>query len=289
MSRKIFEPIQVTSIQTKSIDCKYESITFFELVFVEKGSGQQSLNGNSIPFKSGAIFLLVPEEHYSLNLFEESIVHFIKFQKIYFDKTIIQDIDFNFKQWFQKLEYIFYSQARVDYPILKSKKDNITAKNLLKIIVSECQDKASYCDIIVQNSLFSILNIIARNLNANNSETDMHYSKNQQILSYIHFNIYIPENLSISNLSKVFNISITYFSEYFKNNFDVPFKQYIIKYKIKLVESKLQYTDLSLSEIAYELGFTDLNHLSKIFFKYRSIPLGSFREKLKNELIQPTQ
>jgi AraC-like DNA-binding protein len=289
MSRKIFEPIEVTAVETDSIECKYEAITFFELVFVEKGSGQQSLNGSSIPFKSGAIFLLVPNEHYSIQLSEKSLIHFVKFQKVYFDKTTIQDVAFNFKEWFQKLEYIFYSQARTDYPILKIEKDSLTVKSLLKIILSECQGKATYCDIVVQNSLFSILNIIARNLNHNNYKGDEHYSKNQQILSYIHFNIYKPKNLSIDSLSKVFNISANYFSEYFKNNFGISLKQYIIKYKMKLAEAKLQYTDLSLSEIAFELGFTDLNHLSKTFLKYRNMPLGSCREKLKNELTESIQ
>ena len=289
MSRKIFEPIEVISVQTDSIECKYEPITFFELVFVEKGSGQQLLNGSSIPFKSGAIFLLVPDEHYSIQLSEKSLVHFVKFQKVYFDKTTIQDIAFNFKEWFQKLEYIFYSQARTDYPILKTEKDSSTVRSLLKIIISECDGKASYCDIIVQNSLFSILNIIARNLNQNNNKADEHYSKKQQILSYIHFNIYNAEKLSIDTISKEFNISATYFSEYFKNNLGISLKQYTIKYKMKLAEAKLQFTDLSLSQIAYELGFTDLNHLSKTFLKHRNMPLGSCREKLKNELIEQTR
>lgn len=289
MSRKIFEPIEVTSVQTDSIACTYEAITFFELVFVEKGSGQQSLNGHLIPFTSGAIFLLVPDEHYSIQLSEMSLVHFIKFQKVYFDKTTIQKVAFNFKEWFQQLEYIFYSEARTDYPILKTEKDHSAVKSLLNIIISECQSKASYCDIIVQNSLFSILNIIARNLSLSATDTGNHNSKNQQILTYIHSNIYNPENLSIQTLSGKFNISTTYFSEYFKKHFDIPLKQYIIKYKIKLAETKLQYTNLSLSEIAYDLGFTDLNHLSKTFLKHRNIPLGSCREKLKKELLGQAQ
>lgn len=286
MSRKIFEPIEVSSVETDGITCKYEAITFFELVFVEQGSGTQSLNGNTIPFSSGAVFLLVPDEHYSIQLSEKSLIHFIKFQKVYFDKTTIQDIAFNFEDWFKKLEYIFYSQERTDYPILKSTQDNITVKNLLKIIISECRHKESYCDIVVQNSLFSVLNIIARNLSFINQQISEHHSKHQQLLSYIHFNIYDQKTLSINNLSKEFNIAPTYFSEYFKNHFDISLKQYIIKYKIKLAEAKLQFTNLSLSQIAYELGFTDLNHLSKTFLKYRNMPLGSCRDKLKSELIQ---
>jgi AraC-like DNA-binding protein len=285
--RRLYKPIQVNSYQTDKITCEYEAITFFELVFIEKGSGSQNMNGHLIPFKSGAIFLLLPDEHYSIKLNEKSLVHFIKFQKVYFEKTTIQEITFNFKQWFQKLEYIFYSHTRTDYPIIKSEGDNETVKSLLSIIIMECQKKDTYCDIIVHNSLFSVLNIIARNLSYNINKA--YYSKQQQILSFIHSNIYNPDHLSIKRLSEEFNISTTYFSEYFKTNFGISFKQYILKYKIQLVEVKLQFTDLTLSEIAYELGFTDLNHLSKTFQKLRNMPLGSCREKLKNELLETNQ
>ena len=287
MPRRLFEPIQVNSYVTDKIICEYEAITFFELVYIENGSGFQNINGHSIPFKSGAIFLLLPDEHYSINLNEKSLIHFIKFQKVYFDKTTIQEITFNFKQWFQKLEYIFYSQTRTDFPIIKSGEDSETVKSLLSIILTECQRKATYCDIIVHNSLFSVLNIIARNLSL--SINKEHSSKQQQLLSFIHSNIYNLENLNIKRLSEEFGISHTYFSEYFKNNFGISLKQYILKYKIQLVEVKLQFTDLTLSEIAYELGFVDLNHLSKTFQKFRNMPLGSCREKLKNELIETNQ
>ncbi|OYQ33207.1 hypothetical protein CHU92_13165 [Flavobacterium cyanobacteriorum] len=287
MMRQLFEPIQVDSYETDNISCKYEAITFFELVFIECGSGFQNLNGHTIPFKSGAIFLLLPEEHYSLTLNEKSLVHFIKFQKVYFEKTTIQGIAFNFKEWFQKLEYIFYSQARTEFPIIKSESDNETIKNLLSVIIAECTTKATYCDIIVHNTLFSVLNIVARNLSANINKE--HYSKQQQIISFIQSNIYNSEYLSINWLSKEFGISDTYFSEYFKANFGISLKQYILRYKIQLVEVKLQFTDMTLSEIAYELGFTDLNHLSKTFQKLRNMPLGSCREKLKIELAKANQ
>lgn len=101
MPRRLFEPIQVNSYETDKITCEYEAITFFELVFIESGSGFQNINGHLIPFKSGAIFLLLPNEHYSLKLSEKSVVHFIKFQKAYFDRTTIQEITFILKiKWF---------------------------------------------------------------------------------------------------------------------------------------------------------------------------------------------
>ena len=42
-------------------------------------------------------------------------------------------------------------------------------------------------------------------------------------------------------------------------------QQYIIKYKLKLVENRLLHSEMRINEIAAELGFTDESHLNKLF------------------------
>jgi AraC-like DNA-binding protein len=43
----------------------------------------------------------------------------------------------------------------------------------------------------------------------------------------------------------------------------LPLREYVLKAKIKLVEIRLLNSDYTLTEIADELGFTDVSHLSK--------------------------
>lgn len=56
-------------------------------------------------------------------------------------------------------------------------------------------------------------------------------------------------------------------------------KQYILNYKASLAEDKLRFTDLSLSEIAHQLQFTDLQHFNKVFFKMKGKLPSSYRGK----------
>jgi AraC-like DNA-binding protein len=44
----------------------------------------------------------------------------------------------------------------------------------------------------------------------------------------------------------------------------LPLREYVLKAKIKLVEIRLLNSDYTLTEIADELGFTDVSHLSKL-------------------------
>ncbi|MGF7080973.1 AraC-like DNA-binding protein [Mucilaginibacter sp. UYCu711] len=70
-------------------------------------------------------------------------------------------------------------------------------------------------------------------------------------------------------------------NRYFKQQTGITLKHYINQYKINLAASRLLYSDLSISEIANELQFTDESHLNKIFKKYKNQTAKSFRSANK--------
>lgn len=54
--------------------------------------------------------------------------------------------------------------------------------------------------------------------------------------------------------------------------------QYILNYKLKLVENRLLHSQMRICEIVEELGFTDESHLNKFFKKYRGCSPSNFRK-----------
>ncbi len=280
MPRIITEPIKIESFETDKITCEFEKITFFELVYVESGKGIQRIEEMEFHFKSGDFFLLTPKEHYSLELHEKTKIHFIKFQKVYFNQPKQnKDVAFRLDAWFIKLEYIFNSYSRTNLPIIRTEGDKKTFQHLISITIEEYFKGQAYCKIVVQNTLFSLLSIIARNLQENSLSANISAKRQDNyILEYIHFNIYENEKLTIAHLSNQFHISKNYFGSYFKKLFGIPLRQYILNYKIALAEEKLKFTDLSLSEIAYQLDFSDLQHFNKTFLKIKSTLPNDFRK-----------
>ena len=65
-------------------------------------------------------------------------------------------------------------------------------------------------------------------------------------------------------------------------------QQYILNYKMKMVESRLLHTDMRINEIVEELGFTDESHLNRLFRKYKGISPTEFRKQNVNshDLVQ---
>lgn len=81
------------------------------------------------------------------------------------------------------------------------------------------------------------------------------------------------------NLADKFNISKSYFSEYFKKQAGISLINYILKSKLKIVETKILHTDLSLKEIAWQLNFTDSSHLARSFKKEYGMTIKEFKNR----------
>ncbi len=66
----------------------------------------------------------------------------------------------------------------------------------------------------------------------------------------------------------------------------MPLRTYIIKAKLKLVEIRLLNSDYTLTEIANELNFTDVSHLSKTFKKYTGMSIRDFKKRGEYQLLK---
>src|SRR5258708_1108599 len=145
-------------------------------------------------------------------------------------------------------------------------------KNVFEVLVnqliSEKENEQLFNEIIIQNIVFLLLHLIARNVQENitnyfkkgNPKNKIH-----EITAYIQQNIYKKELIKIENLATHFNKSAEHVSRYFKTQTDSTIKDYITRYKINLIQTRLKFSDLSVSEIAHEMNFTDESHLNKMF------------------------
>lgn len=277
MKRHIFDWIDIKTFNTDFIDCKAEQNSFFELVFVEKGKGFRTLDDFKLPFKKDNFFLHLPNERNSIHLEETSLIHFIKFQKGFFSQKASKD--FSVSDWFTNVEFILNSNQQKEETIIKSKEEIEIVKSLVRLLLYE--HKLITKDTNLKPLLVALLNVIARNILPLNYliNNDFQSASIQNILNYIYLHICDKTKLSIKNISNEFCISANYFSEYFATNTSISYKQYILEYKIKSAENRLKYSSLTISQIALELGFTDISHLNKTYKKMKGIYPREVRSK----------
>ncbi len=89
------------------------------------------------------------------------------------------------------------------------------------------------------------------------------------------------EKLKISDLlSKELNYDYNYLSSIFSSVEGVTIEHYHIQLKIEKVKELLFYKVLTLSEIAYRLGYSSVSHLSHQFNQVRGLTPSYFKKEM---------
>lgn len=186
------------------------------------------------------------------------------------------------REWLQKIEFIFHNHNHLPGCILKNLTDKALVRSLCEALMLETGSDLPNQQEVTQQLINTLITIAARNITLMPHGPAKSVVGDQELLllNYIHKNIYAPDLLKAEKLAAKFYISPTYISEYFRKNFGESLQQYIMQYKLRLIETRLRYTPLRIGEIASEFGFTDESHLNRMFKKYKGLTPGLFRKSL---------
>lgn len=102
----------------------------------------------------------------------------------------------------------------------------------------------------------------------------------QRAVDYIHSNLNL--DLSLAELSEVVYVSPSYFAMSFKEATGVSPHQYIIRCRIDRAKQLLKDSDLSISRISQDLGFSHQSHLNYHFKRVVGITPKTFQKSNKN-------
>lgn len=111
----------------------------------------------------------------------------------------------------------------------------------------------------------------------------------QNIMRFVPIVDYLQNNykrdISIKELASLMNLNPVYFSNLFNTTFHISPKQYLINKRLIESQKFLLETDMSIKEIAYEVGFTNENYFSEIFRQKTGISPSCFRQAQKSSPI----
>ena len=96
-----------------------------------------------------------------------------------------------------------------------------------------------------------------------------------EIIKYV--NRHYQENITLEQISKAFARSRSSISHTFKGETGQTFREYLISVRLRSAKSLLLYSNLSVTEIAFSVGFNDSNYFSNVFKKYMGISPIKYR------------
>jgi two-component system, response regulator YesN len=145
-------------------------------------------------------------------------------------------------------------------------------------------DKYTYTDYMnsfkdtdsLKKSVSYMLNAIDDIQKNNVSMSDVEKAK-----SFIANNISNP--ITVKDVADHVNLSAEYFTKLFKRATGQNIKDYIARSKISAAKEMLEHSNLSVSMITLELGYSYFSHFTQVFKKYEHITPSEYRNKYINQ------
>lgn len=282
------KPFEVQEIELSKWRQRPVKNNFFELVLVKEGKGTQCINYNEYAYDKGSIFLLPPLKCHSFHIVEPSQFVFLKFTSDFFQANTRNAV--NQAEWFKEAAYILSNYNQLPGDIIYNELDRQHLHTLIDLILKENKNYGSSSASLIKSFMTSVLEILLRNIKQSSfPEVVIKTDKEERItklLNYINEHISEPKLLKVEQLAKTFLLSPTYLSEFFRKKVNMTLREYIITAKLKLVEIRLLNSDYTLTEIADELSFTDVSHLSKTFKRYTGMSMRAFKKQGEYKLLK---
>ena len=92
---------------------------------------------------------------------------------------------------------------------------------------------------------------------------------------------HLDEKLKVSEIANECHLSYSNFAAKFHEQYGMSCKEYIERMKLFKAEEYLLFTDLDLSAISQQTGFSDQSHFIRCFKKFRGMTPGQFRQHRK--------
>ena len=90
------------------------------------------------------------------------------------------------------------------------------------------------------------------------------------------------ESIQITDIAKYLKVNPDYLSHLFKEQEHITIKRYILQEKIRRSRNLLQYSDYSIQEISFYLGFSSQSHFCKVFQEITGETPGHYKRQFAN-------
>lgn len=257
--------IRLLRVSTINYDAEFgeqsssvHSHDFYELLFVREGRGKLFVNGNMTDVASGDVIIIAPlQQHNEITTPDFPLSLF----SVAFICTTVKIPGF-----IMKLD--------------KKDCDSITIKinELLSNHGYPLEFGHLYCQNVAENIIIDLLRRLNRksdNTVEPTHSTQIAYSV-AQIREYIDQNF--TEDLSVSHLATLACSSPEHFIRSFKRLTGVSPKNYVISKRINAAVHSLTYTDKSVKNICYEIGYSDINNFIRKFKAFSGLTPIEYRK-----------
>lgn len=251
--------------------------TFFELIYVYDGKCEQTISGQKHSLSMGDICIIPPGIRHSIGVFDDSIV-----LNCLIRKSTLHNIFFNFLSNPNTLTAFFlnniYSENGNDYIIFHTGTDMEIQRGFL-YMYWESYNQALYWDQMISYTLMLTFGLLIRNYEKSIEVPTFTQKADVQrfaLLQYIQDNF---SSVTLNQIAKKFHYTPEYTSRLIKSTTGRSFTQILQQVRLEKAQVLLQDTNLSVANIADQVGYESTEYFIRIFKKQMHMTPTEYRRK----------
>lgn len=239
-----------------------------EILYLDKGNQHYKIDDTEYMIKGGDILVIPPDKIHGTNSYPEDVstLYWIAF-KIPQNKRLlnlpINETKYLLGYFLNLTNYHFKGNAKI--PVILS--------NIFKDydLEEKTESKIRLTNLLLQ-FLLDVMASSRKNI-LNNTPSN----KINEVVAYINTNPH--KKISITNLSKMLNLSGSRFKCRFKKEIGIPPGEFVMRSKINFAKKHYEQYD-SIQDLAYSLDFSSSRYFSTVFKKFTgSTPTEYFRNQ----------
>ncbi len=229
-----------------------------EVILVLKGTGSVTVHRNTFPVSPGDVLLFNSGEIHELHCAEEGML------------LLVMQISRGFcKRYFPQLRNIRFRTTNIGRCYDQAGADELRSRLMAayKAYLAQGMGAAFFCMANVNGIFGSILSVVPYEIldQAQISNNAKYEKRIRNLLAYLeeHFR----EPVRLQDLAEAAGITQCHLSHFFRDHLHITFQEYLCHLRIEAAMYLLKTTDLSVTTIAYECGFSDPKYLKQGFMR----------------------
>lgn len=237
-----------------------------EILYFKSGSAIIECNSNPIYVKAGELLIINSNELHRGICLSENLNYY----------CIILDTSILYSKTIDICDTKYITPIVQNYIVFKNKiADDKAVTACIDAFIKEYNEKKLGFELALKCCLYQFFTLLLRNYLAC-TMSPLNYNKrtkNFEIFNPIlqHIENHFNEDLTVSMLSRMANMSKYYFCHSFKELTGKTFTEYLNIIRINKSELMLKSTNMNVTEVAAACGYNNLNYFSRLYKKYKSI------------------
>ncbi|GGG03598.1 AraC family transcriptional regulator [Paenibacillus abyssi] len=249
---------------------------FLEISLVIEGSGKEIVNGVEHPMEPGTLTLVLPFQFHELRADPGST---LKLYNCMFSVELLTDTRESAAGFAELL--LGGEDDRPTFFQLTDKHATDMAR-IFQEMLEEFEGRRTWRIAILKAKLMETMIRVDRLRSDFHQQASIPVPKRGElpdsiwkVIRYMH--VHYRDALTLSGLAETFHFNETYLSEQIKRHAGVNFIDLLHEIRLRHACSLLVSTEMTVSDIAYEIGYGSSNTLYKAFQKYKGVTPGSYR------------